>query len=130
MVDLYTVSKDKTAIKEQLGNEPRTTRSLKYEYYERVGVEKTVLIWERTVPTSVNAPFVVGHPAYGKVGTGLNPQPVVGTNYYNAITWHAVVSPNNNFIENFRDTLFVDTDVTTATVDTSTDYQVEFWNQT
>lgn len=72
--------------------------------------------------TNIGHAFIVGHSVNGIVGTALGidgQQIVVGSQALGATTTQRVISLNNTFVEGFRDTEYIDTDETSATIDTT-----------
>lgn len=74
--------------------------------------------------------FVLGHTVNGVLGTANGSgggQITLGTADYGALTTQAVINYQNTFKEYFRDSTFIDTTNTSATVDLTT-FQVDFDN--
>lgn len=120
------MSLDEAAIKDQLGKNPTTFPLLNANYSETVAVEEGPT---RVSTNTLGEATIVGSSTNGIVGTNTgtvsgNQQVVGGSGRTETV--ERVVNPFNRFVEHFRDTEYVDTSNTTATIDTTTDYQAEF----
>lgn len=119
------MSLDEAQIKDQLGRNPDTFPLLNANYSETIAIEEGPT---RISVTGLGSSWIVGSTTNGIVGENTNTasgtQQVVG-GIGNYIV-QRVVNPFNRFTEHFRDTDYVDTGNTTATVDTTTNYHIEF----
>ena len=119
------VNKRITKVARQPASEPDVQQIPKV-YNETVIVEEGAT---RIQTETIGNSWIVGSSTNGIVGTNTGTQngsqQVVG-GAGRVTTLAGVVNPENRFIDRFNFDDYIDTGNTTATVDTSTDYQIEF----
>lgn len=120
------MGRDEAELHDQLGRNPDTFPLLNANYQATVEIEEGP---SRLITSTLGESWIVGSSTNGIFGANTSTvsgsQQVVGSSG-RVDTLRSVVNPFNRFTEHFRDEEYVDSGNTTASVDTSTNYRVDF----